>query len=155
MVGGRVSESARNLAYINYGLLFASVFFAGVPALIAAIIAYSQADEAPPAIRSHHRFQIKIFWIAFALALAAGISFLGVVINVTGELFQFSRIAGWAHGDNVNIDLSRVTVDRTLIALLISTAVFSALGGIWLVLAPAAGFIRLASERGMGHSAAS
>ena len=48
--GGRIGESARNLAFINYALLFSAVFFAGVPALIAAIIAYSQRDEAPPPI---------------------------------------------------------------------------------------------------------
>lgn len=152
-IGGRVSESARNLAYINYGLLFASLFFAGVPALIAAIIAYSQQDEAPPTIRSHHKFQIRIFWVAFALAVAAGLSFLGVVIRVTGEVFEFTQITGWDTHDNVKLDLSNVTLDGTLVALLTATGLFSALGGVWLVLAPAYGFVRLASERGMGHSA--
>ena len=34
--GGRIGESARNLAFINYALLFSAVFFAGVPASIAA-----------------------------------------------------------------------------------------------------------------------
>ena len=152
-VGGRASESVRNLAFINYGLLFASVFFAGVPALIAAIIAYSQQDEAPQTIRSHYKFQIRVFWVAFCLALAAGVSFLGVMIRVASEVLQFTQVPGWDVHDNVKLDLSNVTLDGTLIALLASSALFSALGGIWLVLAPALGFVRLASERGMGHSA--
>jgi uncharacterized membrane protein len=59
----------RNLALVNYGLLFASVFFAGVPALIAVVLAYTQRDQAANAIRSHYNFQIRIFWIAFALTL--------------------------------------------------------------------------------------
>ena len=59
-VDGRAGESARNLAFINYALLFAAIFFAGVPALIAAIIADSQKDEAPPPIRSHVDSQIRI-----------------------------------------------------------------------------------------------
>ena len=153
--GGRVSESARNLAFINYGLLFASVFFAGVPALIAAIIAYSQQDEAPPTIRSHYKFQIRVFWIAFGLALAAGLSFLGVVIRVTSEVFQFTQLPGWDVHDNVKLDLSNVTLDGTLMALLASSALFATLGGVWLILAPALGSVRLASGQGMGHSARS
>jgi uncharacterized membrane protein len=152
-VGGRVGESARNLAYMNYALLFSAVFFAGVPALIAAVIAYSQKDEAPPTISSHFAFQLRIFWIAFVIALTAGLCFLGAMINVAGELFQVTRIEGWNVPDRVRVDLSDVTVDRTLIALVAGTGLFSAIGGVWLVFAPALGFIRLASGRGMGHSA--
>jgi uncharacterized membrane protein len=154
-ISARAGESAKNLAMINYGLLFSAVFFAGVPALIAAIIAYSQRDEAPPAIRSHHDFQIRIFWVAFVLALAAGASLLGAMINVAGELFQKTQIGGWNSFETVDLDLSRVSLDGTLVGLLIATGLFSLLGGLWLVAAPAIGFIRLASERGIGHSPAS
>lgn len=154
-VGGRAGDSSRNLAYINYALLFAAIFFAGVPALIAAIIAYSQKDEAPPPIASHYAYQIRIFWVAFVIALAAGLCFLGAIIGVAGELFQVTRIEGWNTPDRVRIDLSDVTVDRTMIALIAATALFTAIGGLWLVFAPALGFIKLASARGMGQSRAS
>ena len=43
-------ETAENLAMIAYGLLFASIFFAGAPALIAVVIAYSQRQEASPGV---------------------------------------------------------------------------------------------------------
>ena len=154
-VDGRAGESARNLAFINYALLFAAVFFAGVPALIAAIVAYSQKDEAPPPIGSHFAYQIRIFWIAFAIALAAGLCFLGVMIGVASELFEVTRIEGWNNPDQVRVDLSALVIDKTMIALIAATGLFTATGGLWLVFAPALGFIRLASERGMGQSRAS
>ena len=37
--GRERAETAENLAMIAYGLLFASIFFAGAPALIAVVIA--------------------------------------------------------------------------------------------------------------------
>ena len=153
-VGGRAGDSSRNLAYINYALLFAAIFFAGVPALIAAIIAYSQKDEAPPPIASHYDFQIRIFWVAFVIAMVAGLCFMGVVIGVAGEIFQVTRIEGWRIPDRVRVDLSDVVIDKTMVALMAGTALFSAIGGLWLIFAPALGFIKLASARGMGQSPA-
>ena len=147
---GRGPEAARNLALVNYGLLFASIFFAGVPALIAVIIAYSQRDEAPPALRSHHDFQIRIFWVAFALTMAAGACGLGALISGVGELLEFTRANGWQDFNTVNIDLSRLQFDGRIVALLVSAVVLSLLAGLWLIAAPAIGFIRLVSARGIG-----
>lgn len=149
-LSGRDPETARNLALINYGLLFASIFFAGVPALIAVIIAYSQRDEAPPAIRSHHDFQIKIFWVAFALTMAAGACGLGALISGVGELMEFTRVNGWDGFSTINIDLSRLALDGRIVALLVAAVVLSLLAGVWLIAAPAIGFIRLVSARGIG-----
>jgi len=149
-LGGRDPEAARNLALINYGLLFASIFFAGVPALIAVIIAYSQRDEAPPSVRSHHDFQIKIFWVAFALTMAAGACGLGALISGVGELMEFTRANGWDGFSTINIDLSRFAIDGRIVALLVAAVVLSLLAGVWLIAAPAIGFIRLVSARGIG-----
>ncbi|MBR7620096.1 hypothetical protein JKL49_11935 [Phenylobacterium sp. 20VBR1] len=147
---GRGPEAARNLALVNYGLLFAAIFFAGVPALIAVIIAYSQRDEAPPALRSHHDFQIKIFWVAFALTMAAGACGLGALISGVGELMEFTRVNGWDGFSNINIDLSRMVIDGRIVSLLVAAVVLSLLAGLWLIAAPAIGFIRLVSARGIG-----
>lgn len=151
---GRGPQAARNLALVNYGLLFAAIFFAGVPALIAVIIAYSQRDEAPPAIRSHHDFQIRIFWVAFALTMAAGACGLGALISGVGELMEFTRANGWDGFTNldstINIDLSRMAIDGRIVALLVAAVVLSLLAGLWLIAAPAIGFIRLVSARGIG-----
>jgi uncharacterized membrane protein len=153
-IGSRAGESARNLALINYGLLFASIFFAGLPALIAVIIAYSQRDEAPLAIRSHHDFQIRIFWVGFALTLLAAASVLGAAIGLVGELFEASRDEGWGNLGDLRIEVSKLTFDGTVVLMGGLAAIFSFLTCLWLAAAPAVGFIRLASARGMGHSAA-
>ena len=147
---GRGPEAARNLALVNYGLLFAAIFFAGVPALIAVIIAYSQRDEAPLAVRSHHDFQIKIFWVAFALTMAAGACGLGALISGVGELMEFTRVNGWDGFSTINIDLSRMVIDGRIVSLLVAAVVLSLLAGVWLIAAPAIGFIRLVSARGIG-----
>ena len=147
---GRGPEAARNLALVNYGLLFSAIFFAGIPALIAVIIAYSQRDEAPLAIRSHHDFQIKIFWVAFALTMAAGACGLGALISGVGELMEFTRVNGWDGFSTINIDLSRMVIDGRIVSLLVAAVVLSLLAGLWLIAAPAIGFIRLVSARGIG-----
>ena len=147
---GRGPEAARNLALVTYGLLFAAIFFAGIPALIAVIIAYSQRDEAPLAIRSHHDFQIKIFWVAFALTMAAGACGLGALISGIGELMEFTRVNGWDGFSTINIDLSRMVIDGRIVSLLVAAVVLSLLAGLWLIAAPAIGFIRLVSARGIG-----
>ena len=147
---GRGPEAARNLALVNYGLLFSAIFFAGIPALIAVIIAYSQRDEAPLAIRSHHDFQIKIFWVAFALTMAAGACGLGALISGIGELMEFTRVNGWDGFSTINIDLSRMVIDGRIVSLLVAAVVLSLLAGLWLIAAPAIGFIRLVSARGIG-----
>lgn len=148
----RDNEAARNLALVNYGLLFAAVFFAGVPALIAVIIAYSQRDEAPPAIRSHHDFQIRIFWIAFAMTILAGVCGLAAVLHMVGSLVEFTQAGGWDGFDTVEIDLSQFSIDGALVAFIVGAIVLSLLTALWLIAAPAFGFIRLVSERGIGHS---
>lgn len=147
---GRGPEAARNLALVNYGLLFAAIFFAGIPALIAVIIAYSQRDEAPLSVRSHHDFQIKIFWVAFALSMAAGACGLAAMLSGIGELMEFTRVNGWDGFSTVRIDLSQMVIDGRIVSLLVAAVVLSLLAGVWLIAAPAIGFIRLVSARGIG-----
>lgn len=150
----RHGEAARNLALVNYGLLFAASFFAGVPALIAVIIAYVQRDDAPPRIRSHHTFQIRIFWVAFTLTLAAGVCFLTALVSGLSELIAVGGVNGWDHASNINLELSHMSLDGRVVGLVVGGVILSILTGLWLIAAPAIGFIRLASERGIGDSAA-
>jgi uncharacterized membrane protein len=147
-------ETAENLAMIAYGLLFASIFFAGAPALIAVVIAYSQRQEASPRVRSHYDFQIRIFWVAFVLTLAAASSGLAGVIMGLGELVDVASITRIEHIESIRIDLSHITIDGRVIGLLIAACLLGFLSSIWLLAASAVGFIRLASERAMGHSPA-
>ena len=60
------SPFARGMAYFAYFLLLAAVPTFGSSALIGLIVAYARRDGAGPLLRSHHQFQIRIFWISVA-----------------------------------------------------------------------------------------
>jgi uncharacterized membrane protein len=149
---GERAQTAENLAMIAYGLLFASIFFAGAPALIAAVIAYSQRREAAPRVRSHFDFQIRIFWVAFVLTLAAASAGLAGVIGGLGEMIDVASITRIEHIESIRIDLSHITIDGRVVGLLLAAGVLGFLSSVWLLGASAVGFIRLASERAMGDS---
>jgi uncharacterized membrane protein len=152
MTSGKNAEVARNMAMVSYGLLFAAIFFAGVPALIAAIIAYTQRDEAPPDLRTHYDFQIRIFWVAFALSIAAAACVLGAVVSGVAELLTYNRIEAFMGVEDVHLDLSRISIDGRIIGLTVAAFLLAFMTALWLVAAPAVGFIRLASAQRIGHS---
>lgn len=147
----RASDSVLNLAMLGYALLVAAIFFAGLPALVAVVIAYSQVKEAPKALRPHFRSQIRIFWVACVLTLAAAACALAGMIGALGAIIGVSTITGFDHGAML-VQMSDVTFDSRIIALLASAVVLGFLSSIWLVVSASIGFIRLASEPGIGHS---
>ena len=139
----------RGIAMLNYGLLFASVFFAGVPALIAVALAYSRKSKAPPDLKRHFRIQIRIFWIAFFVALlAGGCGFAGVVMAVV----ELARSAGWVWNWD-DIDLRALRVGGDIVVLLVAAVVLSLVDAVWLMASSAVGFIRLASGQGLSKAA--
>lgn len=84
------SERGALTAFIGYGLLLASLFTGGVSGFIAMILAYDRAGQCGPVPATHLRFQLKIFWICFALTLAAAA--LGL-----GGLFALLRSMPFSH----------------------------------------------------------
>jgi len=144
----------RNLALLNYGLLFASVIFAGMPGMVAVVIAYSQRAAAAPAIRQHYNYQIRIFWIAVILTVVAALSALAAMAIGVGQLFHVGFSGNWDAWDSISLDSSEVVLSPQVVALLLVTAAASISACLWLLLAPLVGFIRLASRRGMGDRAA-
>jgi uncharacterized membrane protein len=151
-LGFRPGESSQNLAMIGYGLLFASIFFAGFPSLIAVVIAYSQRDAAPRFVRSHFQFQIRIFWVAFVLTLSAAACGLAGVITGLGEVIDVAAVRGLDHLETTRIELPALTINAQVIGLVVAALLLGFLSSLWLLAAPAVGFIRLASERTIGHS---
>lgn len=143
-----------NLALLNYALLFFSIFFAGMPGLVAAVIAYAQRDASNPAIRSHYNFQIRIFWVALALTLVAAISALIAAAISVGHLVEAGVQGGWDAWDGISFSTSRIHVDPAVVMLLGVTAIAALATCLWLLVAPIVGFIRLATQRSMGDRAA-
>lgn len=152
-VAAPASDVDRNLALVVYALLFSSIFFAGIPALIAVVIAYAQRDQANPQIVSHYNFQIRIFWIALVLSVIAAACGTFGLIAAIGDIFQYAVHGDWSAWDVVAVDFENIRFDPAMITLTIAAGVFTVIATIWLLCAPAFGFIRLLGQRPIGHAA--
>jgi len=151
VLGARADENPRHMAMMGYALLFASSFFAGVTALVAVVIAYSHRRTAPPAIRACFDDQIRIFWVAFALSVAAAVCGLAGLVSGLGEIVEVAALHGQGRLDTLRIDLSGASIDADVIALIVAALALGFLCSLWLAATSAVGFIRLASEQGIGH----
>ncbi len=79
----------RGVALVGYGLLIASVFTAGLPALGALALASAHSHDAHLVTRSHYRHQVSIFW-------AGVMSFvLGILCGIAAAAFAFSQVWSW------------------------------------------------------------
>ncbi len=140
------TDSDRNLAQLAYVLLFLAPFCAGVTALIAAAIAYSRRRVADTRVRSHHRFQLLVFWIALGLTVIATALGLGALAAIFGDLLGGANLhldwSGWSANSHANVALGEI-----FFRLLIATMTAAALTSFWLMGASAYGFLRLASRR--------
>jgi uncharacterized membrane protein len=143
-------EVDRNLAFVTYGLLFVSVFFAGVPALIAVAIAYARRKDVDPLVRNHHSFQIWIFWVGFLMALLGGAAGLTAMTLVLVQVLHLSQVHGWNGMGNVTLPevVGPITVSFGATAILLLLA-----AGLWLLFTSLYGFIKLASQKPMSQTA--
>jgi uncharacterized membrane protein len=143
-----------NLALLGYALLFFSIFFAGMPGLVAAVIAYAQRDATNPSIRSHYNFQIRIFWVAVVLSLIAAVTAVAAAAISVGHFVEMGVQGGWDAWDGISFSTSNIHIDPAVVVLLGITALTALAAALWLMLAPLVGFIRLATQRSMGDRAA-
>ena len=150
--GAGPAERARHWAMAGYALLFASIFFAGITALVAVVIAYSQRDAAPEPIRPYFEDQIRIFWVAFVLSLAASICGLAGLVSGLGELVEVAAIEGGGRLDTLRIDLTGASIDAHVIGLVVAALGLGFITTLWLSATSLIGFIRLASAPGIGES---
>ena len=137
--GRESADVDRNLGLLAYGLLFFAIFFAGVPALIAVAIAYSRNRDANCTVRSHHRFQIYIFWVGFALTALAALSGLAAILTILVKL-----VAG---------ELGPITFTGAVAAFSVATVTLGVLTGLWLLITSSYGFIQLATHRPIRQTA--
>jgi uncharacterized membrane protein len=142
----RQFDADRTLGLINYGLLFSSIFFVGVPGIVAVIIAYAQKGAARPMMKAHYRFQIQIFWIAFLLGLIAGICGLWGLLDIAGQVWHNGHVTV-SDAAGVDINAAQLDMNPQVVGLLIASAVCLCLMTLWSLVAPAVGFIRLITAR--------
>ncbi len=141
----------RNIALLAYGLLFFAIFFAGAPALIAVPIAYARRKDVDAFVASHHRFQIFIFWIGFALTLLAALSGLAALLSIVGDLLGVVLRARW-NGFDV-VQTSSLHVGRPFFIFAATAGVLGVVTGLWLMVTAGYGFIRLASSHPIPQTA--
>ncbi|NBU28697.1 MAG: hypothetical protein EBS42_10955 [Caulobacteraceae bacterium] len=146
-------ESDRTMGLIIYGLLFAGLFFVGVPALVGVVLAYTQRPSTAGPIQGHFRFQIQIFWIGFLLALIAGISGLWAVLDVAGQVWNSGQMSAGDAG--VDVDLTQLDLSGRVLGLVGVSIIALIFMSLWGLCAPAVGFIKLATlQKPRGASAA-
>lgn len=163
------------MAFVVYGLLFLAAPTLGSSGVVALILAYACRDGTAPLIKSHHRFQIRIFWIGLALAAAALALAFSAMMDAGPSLPAPMHIPRSPHAELVSyrVDQPIAPADdqadlpafryhftaRTLNWRTRSVLEASASGllfvfaCLWSVLAPLYGAARLASGRPMGHHA--
>ena len=161
-------ERGRVAALIGYLLLLVGVFTAGLSSFIAMIIAYDRMGQSDAVARTHFSFQLKIFWICFALSLLAGglwISGLfamltslpppvlhhatpdAVVVRLAEPLFQRADVESWNY--DFNWRLGRVPHTARLQMSLGSFAFVAAVLFSWI--GPIFGLARLSTGLPIGH----
>jgi hypothetical protein len=165
---------ARGMAFAAYFLLLGALPTFGTSAVLALVVAYARRDGSTPLIRSHHQFQIRIFWIGLALAVAALALGAGAWIDawnhpVTPHHFHIERspdartiayhpgaadmpaepaaFYSWSYRSPGPAIGSRALLEgyAAMIAILFA--------GLWGIVTPLWGAARLASGRPIGHSA--
>jgi len=139
------------VALAGYVLLFISVFMFGVPALATMALAYAHKDDSHLLVRSHYRFQLRIFWTAVLFVLLA----IGSAVTAGGlavtKLIEFARAN--LPGVGAAMDQAHVGSWSGQIAglLLIAAVTLGVLALLWTLIASLFGFLRLVSNRPIGH----
>lgn len=140
----------RIVALGSYGLLFVSVFTFGVPALAALALALFHRDDAQPLIRSHYRFQIRIFLTALLFLILATVAALLGGGLALGQLIGFIEL----HARQVAAVIGSDTSGREAWAaggLVLAAFLFFGLAALWTLAASVVGFLRLIGNRPIGH----
>lgn len=150
------TEAERNLALLAYGLLGVSIFFAGITALAAIIIAYVLHDAATEALSRHFRFQIRIFWVGVAFVVVTVIAGLVALLGAAGNLLHSAAPEDVVRTVDVlgrEIDLSGLRMTPLVITAAGVSVSSAVLGALWMVVASAIGFIQLATSKHIGQTA--
>ena len=149
------TEAERNLALLAYGLLGISMFFAGITALVAVIIAYALQSAATEELSRHFRFQVRIFWIGLACVVLTALAGVMAALGAAGNLLHAAPPSDLVRTIELfghQMDLSQLRITPLVITAAAVSAGSAILGMLWMVLASAGGFIRLATSRHMGET---
>ena len=144
----------KGVALTAYGLLFISPFLLGPPALAGLGMAFAHRNDPHSLMRSHFRFQIRIFWTTVAALVIGVLLALGAGGLAFGGLYALAR-------DNLpNLPLPAMEALNGQNAAveenwLMVAAIFFFLGGLLYLIANSAyGAIKLVAGRPIRHRTA-
>jgi uncharacterized membrane protein len=145
----RAQSDDRTLAFVVYAMLFVAPFVFGLTALIGVAIAYVRRPEAEPVVASHYRFQIRAFWVGFALSILAALAIMlgmGMIVwELTGAfLSDLPTDPTEAVTRNLDVDLPVAA----FVSLIVATCAWVATA-LWMIIASVAGALRLSADRGI------
>ena len=147
------SSDDRNLAFLVYALLFIAPFVFGFTGLVGVVISYVRRPDADAVVRTHYRFQIRVFWISVALAILGAIAFvfgLGVIIN---DVFQSvtRHGEGWHAWNVAAVDEGDFEFHASSVIGFVLWMLITAVASLWLMAASIFGVARLAGGKPIGR----
>jgi uncharacterized membrane protein len=153
--GAEASSEDRIIAGLNYALLFATPFFAGLTAVIAIVLAYVRRPLSDPLTRTHYAFQMRIFWIGlivFVLSVVVAIVGLFMAFGVIGPenargVGDFFTISDG--GASASSHVGHFNVAGVILLTICAAALFFDL--LWVMLASVFGLARLLSSEPIGR----
>lgn len=138
----------RTVGFAVYALLFVSSFFAGLPGLVGAALAYAHRKGASRLMATHYRFQLRIFWTCLIFFVLGMVALVGAAALGLTELLRYVPPEWLASvglsGDSESAGLLAWALLAVGIALLFASWV-------WSLAAPAYGFLKLVGSRAIGH----
>lgn len=144
----------RGVGLTAYGLLFVSPFVLGSTALGALGMAFAHRNDPHSLMRSHFRFQMRIFWTTVVALVIAAVLAIGAGGLAFGGLYALLR-------DNLpNLPLPALDALNQQNAgpeegwLMVAALVFFLGGLIYLLTHSAYGFIKLVAGRPIRHRTA-
>jgi uncharacterized membrane protein len=140
------------VAMAGYALLFVSMFMVGVPALAALALAYAHKGDTHLLVRSHFRFQLRIFWTGILfLGLSLGSAAAAAVVG-GGWLYRLlAHTLAQAGAHNAG-QLGAWSAGIASL-LMVAAVLLVALTFLWTMGASLFGFVRLISNKPIGHEA--
>ncbi|MFT3996318.1 MAG: hypothetical protein QM667_02850 [Asticcacaulis sp.] len=154
-------EDERNLAYVVYALLFVSPFSMGLTALIGAGLAYLKKRDCVSYVQTHFRYQIKNFWVVFALWAVANsiivVCTMVFLVTLTRVMLTDESVTDMQNFlmNLSTIDTDDIPMSTTLgvVSGYVVSALLTLLATIWILIAAIGGVLRLNQHKPIGKRA--
>jgi len=145
----RAQSDDRTLAFVVYAMLFLAPFVFGLTALIGVAIAYVRRPEAERLVASHYRFQVRVFWVGFALSVLAALAIMigmGMIFWELAAAFLSNMPTDPAEAVTRNLDVDLPVA--AFVSLIVAGCAWVATA-FWMIIASVAGALRLSAGRGI------